>query len=430
MNTYLTEDAKKDYTDYFNSIVEKTGELKLKEFENAIILPFDKSDCSVETGGYVLDSNKERIPYSVCKGARLKMPPCDIKSEIKKINKTAFFLGHYNNHWGHFLVESMTRLWPLIDNINPDYDYIFIPVNCGGFTGTHGKNCLGILELFGFKKEQIKFAAEPVQYDKVIIPETTWGFEGGGYHKIQGEVFNRAAKSVEPSKYEKVYFSRRKLELDNLFGEDKIENVFKDNGYKVIYPEKLSTKEQIAIVKGAKHLAGISGSALHIAAFASSPDLIIEEINRLELKNDIQLQICKMKNINLTTIKGNTGFLPVLHGPGPFMVGLTDELFQFFKDNNFKVKNSKSKLTKNDIANYVIRWTKTYCNKTNNKDIVNTDTLSQLYDIHKEAFLPLIYFSKIITKSKLSEKTVLKKVFLEIERVLKRFKKKFTKKEN
>lgn len=60
MNTYLTEDAKKDYTDYFNSIVEKTGELKLKEFENAIILPFDKSDCSVETGGYVLDSNKER----------------------------------------------------------------------------------------------------------------------------------------------------------------------------------------------------------------------------------------------------------------------------------------------------------------------------------------------------------------------------------
>ncbi|MCQ2741610.1 MAG: glycosyltransferase 61 family protein, partial [Alphaproteobacteria bacterium] len=51
-------------------------------------------------------------------------------------------------------------------------------------------------------------------------------------------------------------------------GEKEIEKVFKQNGYKIVYPEKLTLKNQIKCMGNAKEIVGVSGTGMHMALFA------------------------------------------------------------------------------------------------------------------------------------------------------------------
>lgn len=47
-------------------------------------------------------------------------------------------------------------------------------------------------------------------------------------------------------------------------GEAYIEDVFRKNGFKILHPESMSLREQIAYLKGAKTVAGVIGTATHM----------------------------------------------------------------------------------------------------------------------------------------------------------------------
>ncbi len=85
--------------------------------------------------------------------------------------------------------------------------------------------------------------------------------------------FDRIVKRVEAAGYDKVYLSKNKWTgLDfQCFDEEKLEQAFRMNGYHVVYPEKMTLKEQIAVLKGASEIAAPAGTLAHNILFAHPP---------------------------------------------------------------------------------------------------------------------------------------------------------------
>ena len=87
-------------------------ELCVMEVQNATILPlkhFDSDDVSQGRGG-VVDSVDGYIGLSGVEGRIFGRYEYDINS-CDYIDSEIVYGGYLTNHWGHFLIESVPRLW-------------------------------------------------------------------------------------------------------------------------------------------------------------------------------------------------------------------------------------------------------------------------------------------------------------------------------
>lgn len=63
-----------------------------------------------------------------------------------------------------------------------------------------------------------------------------------------------------------------------IVNEEEAESLFRGAGYKIVQPESLPIEEQVAIVANATHIAGPSGSALHLMLFNANPQAKLIEL--------------------------------------------------------------------------------------------------------------------------------------------------------
>jgi hypothetical protein len=157
----------------------------------------------------------------------------------------------------------------------------------------------------------------------------------------------------------------------SVWGEKIVETIFKDKGYKIVYPETLPVKKQIALMKNCKSLAGISGSALHLSLFADD-NIELTCICRSNQPFKGQLIIDKMKNLKSMYIMNKSNILPVMRYAMPYIIGTKNKYFQeCCKDNNFKrISNRAEKFTLKNLTDYIAVWVKSveFWNEVDNKN--------------------------------------------------------------
>ena len=189
-------------------------------------------------------------------------------------------------------------------------------------------------DLCGIDQNKIIYINKTMQFSKVICPDLSSIY----YRDFTQSFlvpFQTAAKNIQATPYKKVYFSRKHWTgMAKCLGEDVLEKIFNDNGFHSIEMERLSLREQIAVIKGAEVLAGINGTAFHNILFADKPKKLIM-LNRNE-EFDSQYIINEAVNADCTVIQSWANPLPVSHPNGPFIVGVTQYVKQFFQDNKFK----------------------------------------------------------------------------------------------
>lgn len=82
-------------------------------------------------------------------------------------------------------------------------------------------------------------------------------------------------EDAKPGAAERIYLSRSRLTDDPRRlpddGEARIEAVFSALGFDVIHPQTMPLPEQIALLRGASHVAGCVGSHLHLMAMSARP---------------------------------------------------------------------------------------------------------------------------------------------------------------
>lgn len=90
-------------------------------------------------------------------------------------------------------------------------------------------------------------------------------------HPLAREAFERVGRlgrGQVASPPERIFLSRAGQSRRRLVNEAEIEALFAQRGFTIIRPEEHPFETQIALVAGARFIAGPSGSAMHLAAFA------------------------------------------------------------------------------------------------------------------------------------------------------------------
>lgn len=256
------------------------------------------------------------------------------EKDIVSSDKTVLYGGLVLNHLGHFLVECSTRLWYWVQNGDPDLEVVFV-VEKGEQPSGRIKE---FLDLMGIKN--VSFIKTPTRFGKIIVPEDSSVMDGFFTEEFMLP-FRTAAMNVEAKSFDKVYLSRGKFKSSvHIYGEKDLEDVFCCNGYKVVYPETLPLKEQIAYIKGAKDIACVMGTAAHLVVFASAgtksatlerTDEVIEE----------QILINQAARLDWYIVSAHMNFLPVKHSAGPIILGINAHAARYFTDNGFKFDRSK-----------------------------------------------------------------------------------------
>lgn len=112
----------------------------------------------------------------------------------------------------------------------------------------------------------------PIHAEHVLFPEAPV-YRRQWIHPVAWEVFDRLGRLARLSSLnrpERIFVSREHNEaVRPLLNQAEVEQFFVDNGFELVVPERLPIEDQVAMFSGAKLIAGLGGSAMHNAVFAS-----------------------------------------------------------------------------------------------------------------------------------------------------------------
>ncbi|WMB13905.1 glycosyltransferase 61 family protein (plasmid) [Enterobacter hormaechei] len=173
-----------------------------------------------------------------------------------------YFDGEHGSHFGHFLLEVMSRLWcyKSIDIKN----LIFITsIKPSPYHEV-------ILAPFGISISQVKYFDKPVLCRKLLISSQGYVLEHS-VSDLAHSVWDKiGAYYDDGDTSERVYVSRSIWSKQrNLINEKDIEKIFLDEGFTIVHPEKMSPIEQIKLFRSAVNIAGPSGSGFYNAIYSN-----------------------------------------------------------------------------------------------------------------------------------------------------------------
>lgn len=183
------------------------------------------------------------------------------------ISGEAVYAGLAFKHFGHFMLESTSRLWwPILEGFRG-------PIV---FQNTHGRERLPafarrFLELSGLSGDVI-VADRALRFDRVVVPHSAFTIRTGAHRCFQAPFLaagEAAARHVRPvagptgDDAAGAYLSRTRYKYRGSLGEPRVEKAFARNGFDIFHMEELPLEQQILVMRRYQTIAGIAGSAFH-----------------------------------------------------------------------------------------------------------------------------------------------------------------------
>ena len=381
LNLYCSDTNADNIIKHYDSI-DKINDLSYIEIEKGIVHPFKLNEgiAPYFGGWYGGVSDREfNIIDEGCLYWENNSLACGkvYRKQIDEyIDKEVIFLGLYMGHFGHCITDGLNRLWFLLKN-NSINNYCYI-------SQVDKNDNYNLFKLFGIKSENIIRITKNTQFKKIIIPHASVRL----YDKYSDEykkTINKICNNIKPSKDKKIYISRTRdvIASTQTIGEENIENIFKKNGFKILYPafEKLETV--ISYMKGAEIVAGVVGTNMHNILFAKDNIKTIN-LNRSNNGTGFQIVIDKMKNTESYYIDSYYQPIPTNVGSAvPFLIYPTNYTKTFFKDFGIKYNINRKKLYKQfpfDLTKYLYQYHKSVYNNLDNDTSVikNVDLVNSL----------------------------------------------------
>lgn len=245
--------------------------------QNSIVYPISEFDLQKRTfDGGVLTKEKQHCLLSVQKkSGYLNIGP-NQQFEVKA-KKSGFYLYGgmlQNEHFGHFLIESLTRLWP-IPNISGIDGIAFI------LRSNNIKVARFVYDFFSLllPNSSILIVKEVTEFERLCVPEQicieTQGvlinhsaFESL-FLDFKNKISAHSAGQVYPKK---IFVSRSRLTGNEggILLESHLDNLLRDEGYYIMHPQELSIQEQLSFYLNAEKIIFSDGSAYHLYVLVSS----------------------------------------------------------------------------------------------------------------------------------------------------------------
>lgn len=187
-------------------------------------------------------------------------------ASITRSSGLHYFAGAAFGHFGHFLLEGLSRWWLLAllpEPVRAELRFVLYdeqPLQAWQ---------LEVLECLGVAAERIVYLTEPLRCERMIVPAAAYHLHRGA-SSAQRDTWERIARAFDrgagPAR---VYLSRSRYGRKRaLVDEAEVEQHFQRRGFVVLHPQELPIAEQVAAVRQAGLIAGSAGSAMYLSAFA------------------------------------------------------------------------------------------------------------------------------------------------------------------
>lgn len=200
--------------------------------------------------------------------------------------------GHWMHHFGHFLLELVTNLWPEPGDHPVSGIVLHRNFRSQGRGARPGPPKpkewqREMLALAGYPDVELCVVRQqPVRVESLLVPVRpvvlkSWALPAAVtvWQRMGDAVGARGSDA-------KVFLSRSRFHAEqggdpkrvrvSADWDELLDQTFADAGFTVVHPEQLRFAEQIEIARGAEVLAGSSGSALHLAVFARPGTRVLE----------------------------------------------------------------------------------------------------------------------------------------------------------
>jgi Glycosyltransferase 61 len=177
-----------------------------------------------------------------------------------------YFAGAAFGHFGHFLLEGLSRWWLLAllpEPVRAELRFVLYD------EGPLHPWQLRVLECLGIAADRLLYLREPMRFESMIVPAMAYHLHRGAA-RVQCDTWERIGRAFDrgegPSR---VYLSRSRHKHHRaLVNEVEVERQFRAHGFTVMHPQELSIAEQVASIRQARLIAGSAGSAMYLSAFA------------------------------------------------------------------------------------------------------------------------------------------------------------------
>ena len=311
--------------------------LAVTEVEDGVIVPplsREWNDCCVTNrhgaivDGSVMEAEEEFLRSVASLGQVGRVGQVGEGDEIRE--GTVLFAGYYNSHWGHFLVDTLSRLWALFrEQGAPRVDKIVFCLHEGEKPFTGG-NIGAALRLLGIA-DKIEFISRPTRYRRVVVGEI------GVYPRsifatdvrvVYDRLREAALREPPTAAYSpRIYMSRSRLPkaVKNEAGIRQLDTLMKAWGYSVIHPQEMSLTDLVHALDGAEEVAALSGTLPHnLLLGRDGTRLVILE--KYPTLNNYQPGVDRLRRLQVTPIDCGAFIRPVSAGLGPFIIYPTDQL--------------------------------------------------------------------------------------------------------
>lgn len=337
------------------SYVDRSGTLTVGELRDVALKPIGEliGACERHDDKLIVDD------CDYC--ARIATP-----SGGRRLSGTVLYGGFWRSAWGHFLMNSTARLWPLFTGAVKSVDHILFMVAPADNVAIDG-NFKEFVELAGIA-DKIVTTTDEIAVERLLVPEIA--FENCAYYSREAMAVFEAVKRAVPDTgiaVEKLFLTRSGLP-DARYDEiniERLDDLFSLNGYRVVSPERIPLSEMIGMMRGARHLASVAGSLSHNFVFADrGSDAVV--IERGAVSNVYQIGLSMMVGLPTTFIDAfrlpriapSTGQL--------FLFGATDCLERFIADRGWQGHRfaSDSRARRSELRRFMRRFLRRYGHST------------------------------------------------------------------
>ena len=251
----------------------------IEEHEDAIYMPVTTWQLDDDPRWGLYDSSRRLIRGAAyCRGPSRSLvgqgEAVDVDDrDIEDAPDTHFvYAGPLHLHYGHFLLATLSRLWPFLDGDRSGLRLLWHsgvdPVVAPGFPFIG--QCLGALGLAG---SQFRRFTRPTRIKRLTVVAPAFEEEHLGHRAFQRlcrTIGNCLAPGADPSPCAPAYLSRTALTwgVKAIANEHLVCEALSNLGVEVVHPEQLAMADQIRLFAWDRVVMGLAGSAFHTALFS------------------------------------------------------------------------------------------------------------------------------------------------------------------
>lgn len=190
------------------------------------------------------------------------------------------FGGRLTVHYGHFVCDSLARLWASYGALR-GLPIVFTASREAHEQASHKSGFIAdVLKSLDRPDFRIQICETRTQFERLHCPLPALRYSQAIHTAYRTPHRAIAAQLIHRTDQRegRVYLSRSKLNQGQRLNPDlelKIEKVFSDLGFEIIFPETMSFQQQVSLFNTKSIIAGQIGSALHTSLFSINPGLTI-----------------------------------------------------------------------------------------------------------------------------------------------------------